>query len=333
MKRRDFISYCAALTAASSFFNNRGFANSAIAWSSAAPLPINIQELYPAVHRGKLYVAGGIASKLGVIYFTNSFISYDPVSNQWTDETKLPENLHHASLVSTGKRLFLVGGFNGGYSHIWRMRSQVYEFVEEQWVKRIALPAPQAEGVLAANNGIIHLVAGQSPKATANNKRSDHSEVTTHLRWSPDITNWEPAAPIPVACNSATGGWLDDTLIITGGRTSKGNFDHTHIYDKNEDAWRQVAPLPRPQAGAASVVVDDGIIVFGGEIFTPTPSVFANVWRYSVTKDKWTSLTDLPTPRHGLGGGRIGNKIYLVGGATEPSGKGTTNLNQVFTLQ
>jgi hypothetical protein len=76
---------------------------------------------------------------------------------------------------------------------------------------------------------------------------------------------------------------------------------------------------------AASIVVDDGIIVFGGEIFTPTPRVFANLWRDSVTKDKWTSLPDIPTPRHGLVGGRIGKKIYLVGGATD--------LNQVFTLR
>jgi hypothetical protein len=308
------------------------FANQAVAWSSAAPLPINVQELYPAVHKGKLYVAGGIASKLGVIYFTDSFISYNPIADQWSEETDLPEDLHHAALVSTGERLFLVGGFNGGYSHIWRMRNQVYEYVEQHWIERVSLPKPQAEGVLAANNGVIHLVSGQSPKSQANNKRRDHSEVTTHLLWAADMAEWEPAAPIPIACNSATGGWLGENLIITGGRTSDGNFDHTHIYDKKEDRWRPAAPLPLPQAGAASVVVDDGMIVFGGEIFTPKAAVFGNVWRYSISNDSWTALAGLPTPRHGLGAGMVDNKIYVVGGATEPSGKGTTNLNQKFSL-
>ncbi|MFT6407155.1 MAG: hypothetical protein ACJAQ6_000565 [Arenicella sp.] len=332
MHRRDFISYCAALAASSWLTNINALADPAAAWSRAAPLPIKIQELYPAVHKGKLYVAGGIASKLGVIYFTNNFVSYDPVSNQWSQQTPLPEDLHHAALVSTGERLFLVGGFNGGYSHIWRMRSQVYEYVEEQWIKRVDLPGPQAEGVVAASNGVIHIVAGQSPTAKANNKRSDHSEVTTHLMWAADMAAWEPAAPIPVACNSATGGWLGAKMIVTGGRTSNGNFDHTHIYDKKEDKWRPAAPLPRPQAGTASVVVDDGIIVFGGEIFTPTAAVFSNVWRYSLTNDQWTALPDLPTPRHGLGAGKIGDQIYLLGGATQPSGNGTTNLNEVFNL-
>ncbi|MGK0374387.1 MAG: N-acetylneuraminic acid mutarotase [Arenicella sp.] len=142
--------------------NNYVLANQTVAWSSAAPLPINVQELYPAVHKGKLYVAGGIASKLGIIYFTDNVVSYDPASNQWTVDTKQSEDLHHAALVSAGDRLFLVGGFNGGYSHIWKMRNHVYEYVEQQWIETVSLPKPQAEGVLAANNDVVHLVSGQS---------------------------------------------------------------------------------------------------------------------------------------------------------------------------
>lgn len=332
VKRRSFIS-CSALLGASAF--SRAWAvklDEIHSWSIAAPMPINAQELYPTVHNGKLYVAGGIASKLGVIYFTNSFFCYDPDIDKWSEETDLPENLHHAALVSSGTRLFLIGGFNGDYSHVWRMRDTVYEYVDKRWEKRASLPAPQAEGVLAANNGDIHLVTGQSPKGEANKDRSDHREVVTHLVQLAGESNWETAAPIPIACNSATGGWVDQVLILTGGRTSTGNLDHTHIYNKQEDKWRQVAPLPLPQAGTASVVVDHGIIVFGGEIFTPKAGVFKNVWRYDIRRDKWFALADLITPRHGLGAGKIGKHIYVVGGATEPSGKGTSNLNEVLTL-
>lgn len=334
MKRREFISY-SALLCGSSFNANGARVNDP--WHHAAPLPLNIQELYPAVHKGKLYVAGGIASKLGVIYFTDRFLSFDPASNSWTDEAALPENLHHAALVSTGKRLFLVGGFNGSYSHIWRMRDRVYEYVDNRWVEANKLPQPRAEGVLSANGNDIHLVSGQSPKAKvnlggANSKRSDHHEVATHLVWQNGAANWERAAPIPIACNSATGEWVGDTLIVTGGRTSKGNFNHTHLYDKREDKWRRGAPLPLPQAGSASVAVERGIIVFGGEVFTPKANVFSQVWRYDITTDEWTALADLVTPRHGLGAGKIGNDVYVIGGATQPSGKGTSNVNEVLSL-
>jgi len=327
MDRRNFIASAAALAVAT-----RASASNKLAWSSAASLPINIQELYPAVHQGKLYVAGGIASKLGTPYFTNRFFSYDPFIDKWRDETHLPESLHHAAMVSTGERLFLAGGFNGGYSHVWRMRDRVYQYEAGEWLAMPSLPNPQAEGVLAHHQNDIHLVTGQSPLGEANSKRSDHREVATHLVWQPGESKWQSAAPIPLARNSATGGWVGDQLIVTGGRNSAGNFNATHIYDKKEDRWRDAQPLPLPQAGTASVAVEDGIIVFGGEIFVPNAGVFKNTWRYSFANDQWQAYPDMVTPRHGIGAGKIGDQIFVVGGATEPSGNGTSNLNEVLGL-
>ena len=71
-------------------------------------------------------------------------------------------------------------------------------------------------------------------------------------------------------------------MIVTGGRTAAGNLAVTEIYDRQEDRWRDAAPLPLPQAGTASVMVDDGLIVFGGEMFIPESKVFPNVWRYQL---------------------------------------------------
>ena len=92
-------------------------------------------------------------------------------------------------------------------------------------------------------------------------ERSDHTE--SHLHWVWDGSTWQDLAPIPTARNSATGGWIGDLLVVTGGRTASGNLADTEIYDKNTDTWRAAAPMPLPQAGTASVVVDDSLIVFG----------------------------------------------------------------------
>ncbi len=338
MKRRDFVKSTFAIAAASTLeaaeqpiAKLSPHANDAH-WSTLKPLPINTQELYPAVHKRKLYLAGGIASKLGAPYFTDRFFSYNPEENDWREKTSLPESLHHAALVECDNRLFLVGGFNGGYSHVWRMRERVYEYVNNRWEERTSLPAPQAEGVLTSHQGVIHLVSGQSPQDQANSKRSDHKEVSVHLLWQPGDSKWQSAAPIPLARNSATGGWVGDQLIISGGRNSAGNFSETHIYDHKEDKWREASPLPLPQAGTASATVDDGLIVFGGEIFVPESGVFKNVWHYSLSRDHWQAYPDMPTPRHGIGAGKIDNKIYVVGGATKPGGAGTSNLNEVLSL-
>lgn len=302
-------------------------------WQSAAPMPVRTQEIYPTVHAGQLVVAGGIARKLGVPYFTDAVFAYDPQANQWSERPALPEAIHHAALAVQDGGLILAGGFNGSYTQIWRMSAQTYRLSAEGWIAEGELPQPQAEGVLATHgDGALHLVTGVSPIGSDNRKRSDHAEVANHWVRPPGGGKWDRLAPIPTPRNSATGGWLGDQLIVTGGRTAAGNLDPTEIYDQQEDRWRTAAPLPLPQAGTASAMVDDGLIVFGGEIFKPEAGVFANVWRYSISQDTWTALPDMPTPRHGIGAGKIGNKIFVVGGATEPSGSGTSDANEVLVL-
>lgn len=302
-------------------------------WRSAAPLPVRTQELYPAVHQGRLWVAGGIASNGSSLFFPESTWSYDPAQNTWRDEAPMPEPRHHAAMVSTGEQLFVVGGFSATQGAVWGMLDSILVKSDNGWVRHASMPKPQAEGVLAHHaDGIVHLATGQSRKGAANRSRSDHTEVRDHWRWDTNTGAWENAAPVPTPRNSATGGWVGDSLIITGGRTASGNLDVTEIYDASEDRWRTGAPMPRPQAGTAGAVIDDSLIVFGGEIFTPESAVFPNVWRYRPYEDTWEALPDMLTPRHGIGAGRFGRAIHVVGGATEPGGRGTSAVNEVLTF-
>lgn len=303
-------------------------------WSRAADMPLSTQEIYPAKHNGELIVAGGIASKAGVPYFADVCVAYDPMADTWREHSTLPEARHHAALVSAQSRLFLLGGFHGHMNRVWQMRDTVLEYVDGKWKTILALPERQAEGVIATSpTGRIHVVTGQSPKGDDNVKRSDHHEIHDHWSWRPGDDEWQTHAPIPTARNSATGGWIDDELIVAGGRTATGNLDTVEIYTLKTDTWRKASPLPLPQAGTASVVVDDGLIVFGGEIFTPKAGVFGEVWRYSMREDRWDALPELPVPRHGLGAVRFGSKVYVVGGATRPGGSGTSNVAEVLDLE
>lgn len=302
-------------------------------WRTAAPLPFATQEIYPTTHSGRLYLAGGIAAKLGVPYFTNRVVSYGPAEDRWQDEAPLPEDLHHVALVSTGESLYAIGGFNGAYTHVWRMRDQVYQLTDEGWLAIAPLPAPLAEGVATFGpTGLIHYVTGQSQRGEANEARSDHSEVQTHFCLDPSDGQWRSLAPIPTARNSATGGWQNGNLLVTGGRTASGNMAVTEIYDPKTDAWHAAAPLPLAQAGTAGAVAAGQLHVFGGEIFTPEAGVFAEAWRYSMEADSWQALADMPTPRHGLGAVTLGDSIHVVGGATNPGGSGTSDKHEVLSV-
>jgi len=330
VSRRDFVLATTGLMCAP-----RCLAGAEPRWSARAALPLQTQELYPAVHRNRLWVAGGIARhRGGDLFFTKGTWSYDPASDKWRAEPELPEPRHHAAMVSTGEHLFVVGGFSGTESAVWQMLDSVLVLRETGWEKVSTMPQPQAEGVLAHRaDGIVHLVTGQTRRGEANANRSDHTEVDTHWRWDTRQDRWERAAPIPTPRNSATGGCIGDLLIVAGGRTADGNLDRTEIYDAREDRWRSAAPLPLPQAGTASVVVDDSLVVFGGEIFTPAARVFPNVWQYLLDEDRWVALPDMPTPRHGIGAGLIDGTAFVVGGATSPSGRGTSDVNEGLSFR
>ncbi len=340
MNRRDGLKLIAALPLALAVRGalatdeNEPDAESTVGpWSQTTDMPLSTQEIYPARHNGELVVAGGIASKAGIPYFTGRCVAFNPKTAQWREHSTLPEARHHASLVSTGSRLFLMGGFNGSLTRVWRMRDSVLEYVNNEWVEAGTLPAKQAEGVIATSSrGRIHVVTGQSPRGESNVRRSDHREIHDHWSWNPEEAKWQTHAPIPTARNSATGGWVKDELIVAGGRTARGNLDAVEIYRLDDNSWRTAAPLPLPQAGTASVSVKDGIIVFGGEIFTPKAGVFKEVWRYSLKADTWTALPPMPIPRHGLGAVRFGTRVYVAGGATRPGGSGTSNAVEVLDL-
>jgi hypothetical protein len=327
--RRYFLLGTAALACGSGIVDA-----AAPGWSRRAALPLQTQELYPAVHQDRLWVAGGIARhRQGDLFFTKGAWSYDPGSDTWRTEPELPEARHHAAMVSTGEELFVVGGFNGTEDAVWQMLDSVLVLRNNRWEAIRTMPQPQAEGVLAhRGGGIVHLVTGQTRRGTANARRSDHSEVDAHWRWDTRADRWERAAPVPTPRNSATGGWIGDLLIVAGGRTAAGNLDTTEIYDAREDRWRTAAPMPLPQAGTASVVVDGSLVVFGGEIFQPGARVFPNVWQYLLAEDRWVALPDMPTPRHGIGAGLIDRTAFVIGGATSPSGVGTSNRNEALSF-
>ena len=284
LRRRSFLQ-AALLSAGLSYPILHLRSNTLVAsWATATPIPIKTQEIYPTVHKGELIVAGGIASKAGVPYFADSVFAYSPSEDGWRPLPDLPESLHHVALVSTGNDLLAIGGFNGGYTHVWRMRDRVYQLEDDEWVLHSNLPTRQAEGVVTHHNGRIHIVTGQQPRGEANKARSDHREGNLHWYWNG--ASWESLAPIPTPSNSATGGWIGNTLVISGGRTAAGNLTATEIYDAKEDRWRSGTPMPLPQAGTAGVTTADSLIVFGGEIFSPSAAVFPNVWRYHLATDR-----------------------------------------------
>jgi N-acetylneuraminic acid mutarotase len=299
------------------------------------------QELYPAVLDGKIYVAGGLLTpNTG---YSAHFEAYDPRSDRWTRLATLPEARHHIALAASGGKLYGVGGFSGGFPN-WRAQADVYVYhpATNRWTDGVPLPAPRAEGTIAAAGGKIFVIGGRIRADPQSNHFNDHVDTVRHEVFDPAAGRWRQVADAPTARNSAASAVINEKIYVVGGRQAhqqpdgslrQVNVPDLEIYDPHTDRWATGAPMPQAQGGLAAAALDGKLYVFGGEQWVPERKVFASSWLYDPATNRWEALPDLPTPRHGLGASALGNRIHVFGGGTRVGGEAASAAHEVLVVE
>jgi hypothetical protein len=309
-------------------------------WNAQPALPFAVQEIYPAAHKGRIHVAGGLLGENGrVVGVSDRHVAYDPATGTATQMPALPTPRHHPHLVSHDGKLYALGGFTtlaGAVAWIMTGETLVYDEGANTWAPLSSAPEPHAEVVAASIGDRIHVVGGRRNTGAANLGYGDHTDSDSHFVFTPSSASWERAAPALPARNSAAGAVIGGQWHVAGGRSVTGGPTNAHeVYDQREDRWRNAAPMPAGSGagGNAAVTLGGALYVFGGEVFGQDGGkVHPEVWRYDPKSDAWEAAAPMPTPRHGLGAVVIGDAGYLVGGAIRPSGNGTSDAVERFTL-
>lgn len=303
-------------------------------WRAGPAMPFAVQEIYPALHAGRIHQAGGFVARNGQITGpTDAHIALDPATGLWAEETPLPAARHHPHLVSAFGDLLAVGGFEARSPQAaWVMQATGWRLMDGAWEPLPALPRPAAEAVTATLEDRVHLVSGRRPAGEANAAWTDQEDAAEHFVLDAPDGAWTRAAPIPTARNSAAAALLGANWHVVGGRTVTGGNTAVHeVYDPREDRWRAAAPMPQGQGGLAAASVDGRLYAFGGEYFSPEGGgVFAEGWVYDPGLDSWAPIADMPHPRHGLGAVARGDEIYVIGGALSFSGSNTSAIVEIY---
>lgn len=302
------------------------------AWEPRAPLPWPVQEVYAAVHGGRIAVAGGLVGRPGrqPLHIEDRVGLYDPLADLWSEGPVLPARRHHPMLIADDTAgLFAVGGYGVSAAGEWTGMTEVWRLADGGWMPAASLPQPQGEAVGLALGGRLHLVSGRAPTGPANGGWNDQGDVATHRVLDPSGGGWQAARPCPMARNSAAGAVLDGALWLAGGRTvGGGGTGRLDRYDPAEDRWDTLAPLPRSPAtdqqvggGLAMVSVSGRLLAFGGEWFAPGGGgVFQETWIYEPARDAWSAGPGMMTPRHGLAAAVINGVVYAIAGGAVASG-------------
>lgn len=322
-------------------------------WRARTPLPVKIQEIYPAVLDGRIYVAGGLQAADGddVDSISDALHVMRTVHDQgeeiaaggipymicdfaWGARTSLPEPRHHPNLVGHAGAVYAIGGFHAVEGGIWGMlaTNTRYDPDADSWTEMASLPEPFAETCAVSLNGMIHVATGRQPAGDANVQWTDHTDSGAHFVYDATADRWHTAAPNPNPRNSAAGVVLNGRFHVVAGRTVAGGNQAFHeAYDPASDRWESLAPMPQAQGGLAAAVSGGKIYAFGGEWFDDGGGVYPQCWVYDPQTDAWSAGPDMRSPRHGLGGVAIGNTIYSIGGALQASGRQTTGTVESFT--
>ena len=310
------------------------------AWTDGPPLPLAVQEIYPAVLDGTAFVVGGLTVGAAGLGISDRVFSWRPGAPGWGEHAPLPVATHHANCLGHDGRLLALGGFTGAGGGDWTMTAAVWRYdpATDAWEPGPDLPAPQAEAVSGLIGGRVHLAAGRQVAAASNFDYGHHGDTAAHLVLEPGATTWTPAAPLPSPRNSAAGAVLDGRLHVVGGRTLAGGNTSAHdAYLADEDRWQALAPLPVPAAGPrgagglAMAALGGRLHVFGGEWFSDGRGVYHQVWSWSPATDAWEEAAPMPMPRHGLGAVAIGDQVLTIAGATRAGASGTTATVQLVT--
>ncbi len=164
----------------------------------------------------------------------------------------------------------------------------------------------------------------------------DHNEISTPdvYKYSPTTGEYTLLAPMPVPVDDATALVYQDRYVyLVSGWHNDGNVNLVQVYDTQTGKWQQASPfLGNPVFGQAGGIVDNTMIICDGVSVTPhsdkrrsfaaeTACFKGVIDKQNPFKIDWRTLnhpTGTARYRMAAAGDEATNKIYFVGGSTNP---------------
>jgi len=143
---------------------------------------------------------------------------------------------------------------------------------------------------------------------------------------------WEKLAPFPEPAEEILGAAAGGKMYVFAGFIPvwkpKGLV---YEYDPATDHWTKKQPMALPSHHVAFTEYHGKIYSFGGFVYpTSGPPAWVpinNAWEYDPAADSWKALAPMPTKRGSPVAAAVGNKIYVIGGATLLPGASETALD------
>src|SRR2546428_10025842 len=137
---------------------------------------------------------------------------------------------------------------------------------------------------------------------------------------------WTKLAAFPEPAEELLGASAGGKMYVFCGLAPGWNpIGMVYEYDPPTDKWTKKKPMPLASHHVSFTEYKGKIYAFGGFVLPPKgqPAAWGpidNASEYDPATDNWKALAPLPTKRGSPVAVTVGDKMYVIGGASTPSG-------------
>lgn len=265
-----------------------------------------------------IYVFGGCDSSVATL---NSAEVYNTVTDEWSDLASIPIDIYESNAEAINNKIYIVGAWrNIGTTWITIDSTFEYDPKGNSWGTKKEFPFSTGTNTSCVLNDKLYILGGLKDFAD-----KDTSGQKQAMFYDPAKDSWTILPSMLYSRGEgATASVYDDKVYVFGGLhaiSEKPNrlsiVGKTEMYDPVLNKWIELANIPIPVVNHISVVHNNKIYLFGGDIgtFKTWQSFGSNIIQeYDPSKDEWTIMEGMPFNLGNMTGQKVGNYVYIIGG-------------------
>jgi len=219
-------------------------------WETGPNLPVALHHTAAATIGDRIYVVGGYSVEDLRLVSESAVWSLGPDDESWRAEPDLTTARGALAVVSTGDRLFAIGGV--GPDALPLTSTEVLEPGDSNWQPGPDLAEPREHLAATAIGDEVYAIAGRTGDMSNN-----MSSVEVLMS-----EQWEVAAPLNFSRGGIGATTVAGMACVTGGEEPNGTIGTVECLV--DDEWQVLAELEVSRHGLAVVTIDDAIHVVGG---------------------------------------------------------------------
>lgn len=270
-----------------------------IVWRKLTSFPKTTSGAKPVVLNNKIYYAPSSYAPRSI---TSDFYYYDIPTDTWNKLANMPEAKGNLAVAEASGKIYAIGG---GFTKT----NFEYTPKTDTWQSLDSMPTARQHIDCGVVDNKIYVIGGITSFKNITKKNE---------MYDPEANSWSEKAPIPTLRNNPAIVTKDSLIYVIGGAGSERSIWETtatvECYNTKTDEWTTKADMPIKLFKPGVVVVDDKIVVLGGQ--DASGKSLSSVLIYDIKSDTWERTTPLPQINCFAGYASVGNKIYVIGGTT-----------------